>query len=238
MGETQPALTVVTVDTYEAISDVLPHFWPHYEKSGCDVVGIERANKATRWPNKDIPRFAVGIDYFRSWSSFVGDPLLVNRWLAIIELFLTHQHFAKYANLCAIEWDMIFVKPLPPIDPNTGLILNLAGHNMAGFKAKQFFHLPWFMDRKRAEQILSKGKALVKAGDIEHGAPDFFMGLVIDRLGIPYTKIHFYTKNRLNGPEWDEARRHIANGAYGIHGVRDKAGIDRLLTPAPTPVLA
>lgn len=229
LGEERASVTVLTVDTYAAISDVLPHFWPYYQKAGCDVVGIERTNKATTWPNS-APHYAIGIDYFKSWSAYQGDPLLCKRWLGIIDLFLSNPDFAKYDDLCAIEWDCLFFKPLPPFDKETGLVLNKAGGAMRGFKAPCFFHLPWWMDRKRAAMISDKGHALIKRGDIEHGAPDFFMGLIVAELGLKWTPIHFYTKNRICSYEFDEAKKHLANGAFGVHGIRDKAGLDRLLT--------
>ena len=221
-------MTVLTIDTYEAISDFLPLMWPHYEKSGADVVGIERTNRATRWP-KEVPHFAVGEDTFTCWAAKQDDPYLCNRWLGVIELFLTHPYFAKYDDLCLFEWDALFVKPLPKLDPAIGLCLTKAGGPMAGFKAPIFFHLPWWMDRKRAELILAKGRDMVAKGDIEHGSVDVFLGLLVHQLGLKWYSIPFYSRNRLDHPtRLAEAKAAIKEGAYGVHGVRDKAMLDYL----------
>jgi len=223
-------MTVLTVDTYAGISDNLPFMWPYYLKAGVDVVGIERTNKPTRWPTKDIPHFAVGEDYFTSWANKQDHPFLCQRWLGIIELFLTNPFFDKYDDLCMIEWDVMFCKPLPPLDPVFGLCMNRMGGCYQGFKAPCFFHLPWWMDKLRGQMIVTKGNELIAKGDIEHGSVDFFMGLVVAECGLPFYSIPFFSRNRLDCQEvLDLAKAAIRNGAYGVHGVRDEQSLKFLL---------
>jgi hypothetical protein len=227
--------TLLAIDTHSGVQDFLPQMWPHYERAGVDIVGIERTNRSTRFP-KDIPVIAVGEDLFTRWCQHRHPTLLCNRMLDTVEALLTRPEFEKYTDFCASTWSVLFTKPLPQPMPG-GLVLWQAGgaYSDPGLTAPYFFHHPRWFNRPTGEKILKTGRALIAAGRTESGADDFFLGLIVSEAKLGWIQPPAgHTTNALDTPEtMASARRAIADGAWWVGNVKNEREL-AALWPAKT----
>jgi hypothetical protein len=65
------------------------------------------------------------------------------------------------------------------------------------------------------------GDRLLACGRHERGAPDFFIGLIIHELGIPYSVTDTFSVNTISCDRYRlEARRALSKGVWHIHGIK------------------
>lgn len=221
--------TLLTIDTHSGIENFLPEMWPHYERAGVDILGVERTNKPTVWP-KPIPTIAIGEDLFKRWCEHRHPTLLNARTLDTIEALLTMPQFTDYTDFCTSTWSVVFNRPLPPIP--APLVLHVAGGNINGFTSPNFFHHARWFDRETAATILKTGRALMAEGRNELGSEDFFFGLIIQTAGLKWHNIRTVTMNSMDSPErLKAARKAIANGALWVGNVKDSGQLASLTAP-------
>jgi hypothetical protein len=220
-------MTLLVLDTYRKISPFLKTMWPHYLKAGVDMLGIERTNSPTDWP-VNIPRLAVGEDNFMRWCEHHSRTLLIQRWLDILDRSLQSPLNDKYSDFCFSEWNVLFAKPIPEFNPPA--MMTLAGGPQPPFKANQLFHTPWWIQRELIPEIVGMGKKMMLNGEYEQGAPDFFFGLIFDRMNIPWHKFPCWPCNALVGDLLiNQARKALLDGVVAIHGVKNEQQLAALL---------
>lgn len=221
--------TLLTIDTHAGIQDFLPAMWPHYERAGVDILGVERTNKPTLWP-KPVPTIAVGEDLFKRWCEHRHPTLLCERTLGTIEALLTMPQFADYTDFCTSTWSVFFAQPLPPLP--APLVLHSAGGNARGFDAPYFFHHARWFDRATAATILKVGRDLIAAGRTELGSEDFFFGLIVHTAGLQWHNVATVTMNGMDSPHGVKAaRKAIAKGAWWVGNVKNAAELANLTAP-------
>ncbi len=218
--------TLLTIDTHAGIENFLPAMWPHYERAGVDILGIERTNKPTRWP-KPIPTIAIGIDLFQRWSTHRSPTLLCERVLDSMEALLTDPKFNVYSDFCMSTWSVFFAHPLPPMP--APLVLHQAGGPYTGLSAPYFFHHPRWFNREVGTVLLKTGRTLLAEGRTEKGADDFFFGLMVHTAGLPWHNVHTITSNSLESREQVQyARKSIAKGAWWVGNIKDATQLAKL----------
>ncbi len=221
--------TLLTIDTHSGVSDFLPAMWPHYERAGVDILGIERTNKPTRWP-KTVPTIAIGLDTFQRYCVHRHPTLLCERMLDTMHELLNNPQFEGYSDFCMSTWSVFFAHPLPPMP--APLVLHQAGGPYTGFTAPYFFHHPRWFNRKVGDILLETGRELMAEGHTEHGADDFFFGLMVHTAGLPWHNVATITANSLEAPEQVEyARERIAEGAWWVGNIKNEDQLAMLTAP-------
>lgn len=219
---------VLAIDTYAKISPFLVEMWPHYEKACLPIVGIERTNAPTTWP-KDVLRISVGEDSFTSWAEHRSPTLLPKRCLDALEALLGHPALANHDSFLMAEWDTVFLHPFD-LAGDSDVYAIYTGKTYPGFKATKFFHMPWLFTRRIAPSILTEGRKMIEEGDTELGSPDFFLGRLLDRTGIPWQNIPSYTANKITCDYYLEpARQAKRAGVFCIHGIQDSENLRKLM---------
>lgn len=188
--------------------------WPHYRKSGLDILGSCPANSTHPWP--------PDVDYVRDFGTDSGysTPDLIRRWVGMFDLFTKDPALAGYKALVVVEYDSVFLKPAPEIPD--GAFTHLAGGNIPGFKAERFYHCPWAASRRAAGIIAEEGARLIAEGEFERGSPDFIMGLILDRrpdLGLFETGTFSVNGGNLTDRK-AAAVEALAAGTWFLHGIR------------------
>lgn len=217
-------MLVLAVQTYPAANQRVKEFAARgfYKASGADrIIGITTQGGRSWWEGE---RVVVGPD------SYVSGNHLPNRLLRSMEACL-----ARGATTVIVsEWDALWFKPLPStIRGVRGFVMNQTGGNSPGFEGKAFFHPPWICDADTARAAIKIGDELIRAGRIEKGFPDRFIGLIAEVGGLPVNQgvIKNYTRNALDTPDaLHEAREARRNGAHVIHGFKSLAALNHVLT--------
>lgn len=219
--------TLLCIESYQKISDFLPAMWPHYEKAGCDIVGINRSNAPTTWP-KDIPTISYGEDVFKRWCEHNSKTLLNDRMLGVMECLLADERFVEYTDFCVSIWTVAFTHALPK-HPG-GIVLHCTGGKMDQFEAPFFFHYPHWFDRPTGALLVKTGRDLMAQGRLEHGSNDVFFGLMIHTAAIAWTEVPAYSRNTLDEHSvyMREAREAIEKGAWWVHGIKNKAQLEQV----------
>lgn len=219
-------MTLLVLDTYQKISSLLKPMWISYQRAGVDILGVERTNAPTEWPEK-IPCIPVGEDVFKRWCEHRSPTLLNRRWLDIMKAVTTDARWEPYDNFCFAEWNVYFARPLPEFQPP--LMMLRAGGSLPGFKSKTFYHTPWWIDRKTIGLMVEQGESLMAKGENEQGSTDFFIGLILQELGIKPNPFPGMAFNALdNHLQVQLARKAIDKGAACIHGVKTEAQLKAL----------
>ena len=215
--------TLVAIMAHSTAGDTVRRHWPWYLKGGCDILGVGRADTVCSWPI--TPGF-IGEVRLGNESYAAGDNH-IRRMLDLIEHFLT---LKDYGALVVIEYDGIFLQPIPKLKVDT-FYAKLAGGGGPGFLGSMYVHTPWCMDRLAAGRILKYGRAMVNAKLIEQGFLDRWFGLMIDLYDLQWrdTGEGTYTQNTLDTPEkMADARRAVAAGAWYVHGVKTPQQLEEL----------
>jgi|KBSSwiStaDraftv2_1062776.scaffolds.fasta_scaffold00198_29 hypothetical protein len=223
--------TLLTIDTHAGIQDFLPAMWPHYERAGVDILGVERSNKPTRWP-KPVPTIAVGEDLFLRYCQHKHPTLLPERFLDTIQALLENSQFSGYTDFCVSTWSVFFPKPLPP--PPSNLVLHLAGGPQfnRGFTAPYLFHHPRWFDRAMGATILETGRKLISEGRTEQGADDYFFGLIVHVAELKWHNVTTVTMNSMQDPgQIRAARKAISDGAWWVGNVKNEVELANLTAP-------
>jgi hypothetical protein len=210
-------MRVLMVHTYPGANETVKRHYPFYEKAGFDkIFGVTTEGGGCYWPT---PRT---VELGR--NAYVGGPELSRRLVSTLESAL----FFGADEVCVIEYDVLFFKPIPSA-PKHGIAMVRTGGGSPGFKSSNFYHVPWLMNAATARLVISVGKRLLAAGDFEQGSPDRFIGLIVDCSGLPVHEDVFtrYTRNTIASPEeLAEARAAYLGGVHAMHGIKTKEQLD------------
>jgi len=149
---------------------------------------------------------------------------LPERYVSTIQNFLK----TNYSHLCIIEYDSIFLDRVN--FKESGITCRKGGGGMPGFKAATFYHTPWFMDRETAFEIAVEGRALLLRGEYEGGSPDFFLGLILENLGIiPHESGTFSVNSLDTTNNMGLAKTALSEGCKFFHGIKSIQQLAELL---------
>lgn len=209
----KPLLAILS---YQKANDMVMRHMPYFRRAGCDILGVGREDTTCLWPAVD-DQFIGSIKEGK--DSYVSGSNLIEMHLGVLDYCI--DTYFQYTHLVLTEPDAIFLKPLPSL--MHGIMGTLAGGRSEGFHSSFYFHGPWVMDIRTAEQVLMRGQRLLEAGLIERGFPDRFYGLLCDLYceEIQFKKFPGYSQNRLDRPEYiAQAREAIKAGAHYVHGIK------------------
>ena len=216
--------TALLVHSHSGANELVKRHAPWWAKSKLDTFGIGRTDTKCIWP-ADMLEFKVGRE---------GRDNLSSRLVETFRLFLSHPAFDEYTHAMVIESDAIFLRPPPEMHIEAAA--TLSGGPIVGFKARDFFHTPWWMDRSTAAAFVDEGSVMVRSGDVEHNSPDFFISLAFQYMRRPMGYLTgTYCRNSLEyPPHLEEARTGIQNGAFWyVHGVKTKEQLDYITNGIP-----
>ncbi len=213
--------TLLVIMSHSGANETVKRHWPHYLKGGCDILGVGRTDTNCEWPGGGLAPPMVGFINVGKESYANGDNHIV-RFLDVLDLCMTLPSLKKYQAFCLVEYDTLLFGPIPKIKPGT-FMTKLAGHRSEGFAAENYYHTPWLLDRIMAGRILTYGRAMLKAGLIERGFIDRWLGLLFDLHGIKPvdTGASTFTFNTIDTPEkMSLAKQAIADGIWFLHGCK------------------
>ena len=212
----KPLLAILS---YVRANEIVARHWHWYRTAGCDILGVGRETTSCEWPAKVGQGGLVNVTNIGEDSYVHGDNLIR---LHVDTLDYMLSLIGDYTHFCLIEPDTIFVRPIGTQDtPNYGLKATLVGQGSPGFYGSFYCHGPWIFDRHGAQFAVNTARRMLKVGLIEKGFPDRFWGLLCDLSGLPYTRLHAYSQNRLDRPEYiQQARQAITEGALAVHGIK------------------
>jgi hypothetical protein len=213
-------MKLLLVQTYPGANETVKRHYPYFVAGGFgQVVGVTTEGGGCYWPTLDT------VEVGR--NQYFGAPGLSERLIRTLEAGLK----LGADELAVIEYDVLFFRPLPAL-PGDGIAMVVTGGSSPGYKSKSFFHCPWYMNAATAERVIEVGNQLIEAEEHEQGWPDRFMGLIVDRSGIPVFGNLFsrYTRNTISEPSaLDEAKEAIARGAHAVHGIKTEAQLNHIL---------
>ncbi len=214
--------TVAYIHSYPGAASTLAMLWPGFKLLGLPLIGVDCEDEPTVWP-EPIPVIAVGINAYAT-----EDPHNLP-----CRLVLTLKHFlsTEYEQCVVVEYDTLIVKPFPGYPP--GFVAHRAGGKHPQSEASQFFHTPWIFDRAAAATCVLVGAEIIADGTLlrggrgVHASPDMFLGLIVDRCGLPWTESGTFSRNTIDSPEHvDAAREAIARGTWMLHGIKNRAQLE------------
>ncbi len=217
--------TLVAVLSHSLVNDTVKRHWRWYCKSGCPILGVGRENTDCWFSpvGQDgcVGRLNIGLESYAK-----GDNHL-QRFLSLLKWFVLSAEFSIFNDICAIEYDGIFVRPLLPYPG--GLCTTLAGQRSDVYHGTNYYHTPWQMDRETAKQIIECGERMLKAQLYELGFVDRFLGLMADLYEIKITPASTFSVNTLDKPEhMAAARKAIAEGVCYVHGCKTALQLEEL----------
>lgn len=221
--------TLVAVMAHQAASATVARHWPHYEKAGCPILGVGRMDKPVDWPAGPEVRslwrtVSIGNDGYADGKNHL------ERYLALLEMFLNHPEFKEFDSLMVTEYDSVFLGPVP--GPSYGHFVATLGWfgGNDGFAPVPYFHAPWWTSRAIAKVILLAGQRMLNCGITEKGFLDRWLGLLVYLFAIPWKEAEAFSVNTLDTPEhMAAARKAIAAGAWFVHGVKTEPQLKNLL---------
>lgn len=206
---------LVAIMSHSGANQIVQRHWPLYLRCGCDILGVGREDTECNWPA--VGGQFLGAIRIGKESYATGDNHLT-RMLALIEHFLS---FKELTHLVVIEYDGIFLAPIPKLHADT-FYGKVAGGNSPGFRGSMYLHTPWCMDRLAAGRILKYGRAMLKAGLNEQGFLDRWFGLMIDLYDLQWrdTGDGTYTQNTIEPAHYEDFKRALQSGIWYAHGVK------------------
>ena len=215
--------TILAVQAFPRAVDIVARHFPYYQMAGADVMlGIGTVGDPFHWP-KGMESTQIGID------GYLIERHLPKRLLDTLEACLNPKYGAE--RIVVIEYDAVFLKPIPET-PDGFCALEAGGRPTPEFKCERFFHCLWIFDRDTAATVVVVGREMISEGELEHGSPDCFLGLLVDRFGIKTTHLAGnFSKNSLD-IERDllAARDAVRAGAWAVHGVKTEAQLKALIS--------
>lgn len=208
--------TLVVVMSHSAANPTLARHWSWFLKGDCDILGIGRTDTHCVWPNERlVGAIDIGLESYASGDNHI------TRLLGTIEHCLKSPELKGYSGFCLLEYDCVIFKPVPKPSVDT-LHAKLAGHRDQGFIGENYYHTPWTFDRIMGGRILKAGRAMLRAGLIERGFIDRFLGLMADLydLDVKDTGNTTYTRNTIEPCHVEEARAAVDSGIWMLHGCK------------------
>lgn len=215
--------TVLCVQTYPGANETFLRHMPFYLNAGAsEIIAITTDDGGCIVPS-GVKEFTTGR------NQYLEGRHLSKRLVDTVAAALGHDA----DRIVVMEYDAIFLRAIPD-DLEAGIHAVLVGGRYPGFKCERFYHCPWIFDRASAQRFVELGKEFIEAGEIEHGSPDMFLGLVTECVDIPVHDLrvsqHSYSVNSLDIPHQRmEARQAIKDGALSVHGVKDQEQLNFIL---------
>lgn len=210
---------ILAIHTYPGANKDLSFHWPFFRRAGFERIIVV----GTHGGGCHIP---PGAEYVEIGDNkHVAGDHLPRRLVDTAEWCL--RCGGGWDQLCIAEYDCVFFRPLPKLDP--GFHGHLAGGQLPGCKSTFFYHFPYIADRASWETFVKGGRELLAAGEIEQGTPDAFLALTIERYGIAHHFHSFksYSRNTIHAsfgpgqPDFiPEARQAVRDGAVVCHGIK------------------
>lgn len=213
--------TLLAIMAYPQADATLRMLWKGYKLAADAMVGICPDSGIVKWP-EPIDEVRSGPNDF--WMQ--EKEMLPRRLVATLKHFLTTDH----SDCCIIEYDTLILERLPS-HPG-GFVTHLAGGQLNDAECSQFFHTPWWPDRASAEVMLPCMEELIESGICKrscHGSPDVFMGLVVQRLSLPWTDSNTFSAHAIENGWKEPAKRAFLNGCKFFHGVKKQRHIDAIM---------
>jgi hypothetical protein len=215
-------MRTLIVQTYPGANETVFRHYPYWQKSGADhIVGLVTDDEQCLWPTNDV--VVAGV------NRYVEGKHLPLRLLQSLEAGLD----TGADEIVVIEYDVVFFRPLPPA-PARGIAMVPTCGPQSGYKSSRAFHCPWQMSRDTALRAFLVGHELLANGENESGMPDYFIGLLAERAGIPVIENHFtrYTQNTIHTPEHlAEAHEAFRTGVHAIHGIKTAENLSFIVSP-------
>ncbi len=211
-------MTVCFIHSYPGAASTLALLWSGFKKLGLPLIGVDCVGDPCIWP-EPIETIEAGINAYATQDAYN----LPARLILTLKHFLT----TDYERCLVVEYDSLILKPMPDYPP--GFVAHRAGGKHPGSEATQFFHTPWIFDRPAAKacarvgmEILSDG-TILRGGHGVHASPDMFLGLIMDRCGLPWTESGTFSRNTVDSPDQAAAAREaIAAGTWFVHGIKTR----------------
>lgn len=215
--------TLLLIFSHTEANPVVARHWPWYRKSGMDIVGVGSTNGNCIWPQYGLlDQIKIGSEGAPSGAHYI------HRFLNALSYCLSNYSWLEYESFCFIEYDGIFLKPLPEIAPNT-FVTKKNGGASDGFLGSFFVHTPWIMDRQMGHIILDYGQRMYKHGLHERGFLDRWFGLMIDLYKLNWSDLgrDVFSENTLDTPHLIQMGRDAAKrGVFYIHGIKTQKQLE------------
>jgi hypothetical protein len=205
--------TVVYIHSYPGATDTLRMLWPGFKLLGWPLAGVETTDGVCKWP-EPIRTIKAGRNAY-----FTQDRRnLPERLLATFDDFLASEY--EYAVI--LEYDTLILGPMDP--PQPGFTAHIGGYQAAGSDAPYFLYTPWIADRNTAQWMTFEGRRVIAEGVCDrgcNGAPDQFIGIILDRLGIQFRESGTFSANTIDTTQIaDAANKAYREGCNFFHGVK------------------
>ena len=214
--------TLLAILSHSGANETVARHWPWFKKAECDILGVGRENTVCIWPcaaGEDLGNGAkfIGSVNIGKESGPSGDNH-IRRFLDVLTMFVS---MGDYSHIIITEYDSLFFRP-PPEHPGW-FVAKVAGYKTPGFNGRRFFHTPWYLNYPSAVSVIGYGETMLRAGLIEHGYIDRFLGLMVDLYPVEWhdTGNTTYTQNTIHKPEHiQEVRDMVKRGGWFCHGVK------------------
>jgi hypothetical protein len=219
--------TAVVIFAHKDIEPSLTWRWPWYVKSGCDLVGQSAWNVNINWPKDKLIQIIRCGD---EGNPYRGTPHYIARLIATMSECLIDPLLSSKDQFCFIEYDGVFVRPLPELTESP-LYGKVNGYNSEGFFSSRFIHTPWIFKRDMLPEIIMLGKRMLKLNLTERGFVDRWLGLMLDLYCLDFSDLgrSAYSENTIDKQSMcDKARDHIEDGAFYIHGIKTQETLNHI----------
>lgn len=204
-------MTVLYVMSFPGGNQTFLRHLPWFQKARIPIIGVGTNDGKCEFGN--VPFIYIGKNTYAD-----GDHHPV-RFIGVLQHFLS----TKYHRAVVVEYDAIFLKPIPDFGPPY-VAGTIAGHKSPGFLADNFYATPWITNQITAAIIVKAGLAMLKVGLNEKGFLDRWLGLLFQLYDLPVANAagFSYCRNSIDRPEYvQEAREAIQSGnCCYIHGIK------------------
>lgn len=214
--------TLLLIHSYPGATETLKLLWSGFKVLGWDIVGVETIDGEHEWP-EPVNTIKIGLNKY--WTQDRRN--LARRFTGSLRYFLS----TDYDRVCILEYDTLVLGPVNL--PETGIVTHRAGGQLPDSQAPEFFHTPWMFDRESARTVELMGQQLIMDGTVDygcHGSPDILLGLIVNRLNLPWRESGTFSANTINGEYVEKARVARRSGCVLFHGVKTKEQMQSVLS--------
>lgn len=230
--------TLLVIHSYRGAAPALQRHWPYWTALGLDMAIVDPVGDKPYPLPVSNPGSIVGRwEFGQNWHPF--KPVKKQRYYLkaslcekLIQTFGVLRHLPQYRTICIIEYDCLILRPLPK---HFGGLLSykaVGPQPEHGLKAPFGLHCPWWADRETADAIWRVGQSMIAEGDVENGSPDIFLGLLVEKYGIPFSDMgseYCFSRNTIDVPaDVIVAKQKIKDGITFLHGVKHEWQLRRL----------
>lgn len=206
---------ICCVLTCKSATETAQRHWPFWREafsdpSAMDEVVFIGCVDSECWHPQECRYWQYGEDRYNDQHN--PDSNLCTRTLDVLEAAL--RTFQNQNDFCLIEYDVITLDR-PEF---TG---EFSGTMFTERPFSYYFHPPWLFRRAYAQRVITRGRKLIRRGQIAGGWPDRHLGLIYHYEPCDVQILKTYSQNTLdNHDKILAAREAIEKGAWAIHGVK------------------